>query len=208
MNRFLILIASLLALTGCTGLDLTTLADPAVRVVESVTDENTSTAKGVTAGMSSSDAANVIMNRDYYNAVKAVNGADKKNAQPILEIEAVDGKPITIYAKSVKVYAPAGGGGGGVQIAAPLKLESAGIQWFREGSRALADFVLPWRQSENEHETRRLGIVTDANTTTFIQRENNSLMRDLVGTRNDPAAIDRAEADKIRIEATPTTTAP
>ena len=154
---------ALLALTGCAGVDIAALADPLVRVAEAATDENTSTAKGATAGMSSSDAANVLMTRDYYSALKAVHGAGKgAERAPLVEIEARDGKPITIDAKSFRVYAPPAQGAQGIAIAQPKEVESAGIKWFREIRRGLAEVFLPWRAVERGADTAQLRITTDA----------------------------------------------
>lgn len=157
MKRLSTIICAALALTGCAGVDLGGIA----KVAETMTDENTSTAKGVTAGLSSSDAANVLMNRDYYNTVKAVaTGGGKQERSPLVEIEAHDGKPITIDAKSFKVYAPPVqyAGGGGLTLKAPPTLEPTGIKWFREGKDALIgtlQTVLPWKMVREEGKTRR-----------------------------------------------------
>jgi hypothetical protein len=157
MKHILILIATVLALAGCGG----TTGD-LVKVVESVTDENTSTAKGVTAGMSSSDAANVLMNRDYYAAAKAIanGGTNKGERSPLVEIEAHEGQPITINAKSFKVYAPPVqyAGGGGLTLKAPLNVESSGIKWFREIKDAVigtAQVALPWKMVREQGKTQR-----------------------------------------------------
>lgn len=157
MKHILILLITVLALAGCGG----TTGD-LVKVVESVTDENTSTARGVTAGMSSSDAANVLINRDYYAAVKAVatGGTGKGERSPLVEIEAHDGKPITIDAKSFKVYAPPVqyAGGGGLTLKAPPNIESSGIKWFREVKEAAIgtlQTVLPWKMVREDGKTRR-----------------------------------------------------
>lgn len=176
-----IILAALLALLlpACTSIS----PDAVVKVVESVTDENTSTAKGATAGMSSSDAANVLMNRDYYAAVKAVatggSGTGKGAVQ--LEIEAHDGRPITIDAKVFRTYhapQPQYAGGGGLTLKAPPAIESAGIKWFREVKEAVVDTVhevLPWKlareqgktirhESDNNRDVRlgELGVMSDA----------------------------------------------
>lgn len=158
MKRIILSALLALSLAGCAGFDTGAL----VKVAETVTDENTSTAKGVTAGMSSSDAANVLINRDYYAAVKAVatGGTGKGERSPLVEIEAHDGKPITIDAKSFKVYAPPVqyAGGGGLTLKAPPNIESTGIKWFREGKDALiglAQTVLPWKLVREEGKTRR-----------------------------------------------------
>ena len=155
MKRIILAAAfALLSLAGCAGIDTGAI----VSVAEAVTDENTSTAKGVTAGMSSSDAANVLRNRDYYNAVKAVAGAGKGDRSPLVEIEAHDGKAITIDAKSFKVYAPPANTSAGIALRAPENIESNGIKWFREGKDALiglAQTVLPWKLVREEGKTRR-----------------------------------------------------
>lgn len=142
------------AMSGCAGFDTGAL----VSVAEAVTDENTSTAKGVTAGMSSSDAANVLRNRDYYNAVKAVAGAGKGERSPLVEMEAHAGKPITIDAKSFKVYAPPANTSAGIALRAPENIDSNGIKWFREIKEATIDTlqtVLPWKMVREEGKTRR-----------------------------------------------------
>jgi hypothetical protein len=54
---------------------------------------------------------------------------------------------------------------------------------------------------KDREKTRRLVVETDAATQRFETAEQNQLIRDVAGTRNDPAALDRAEADKIRAEA-------
>ena len=162
MKRILIILAAALSLSACSTLgDVAGLSDTAVKVAEAVTDENTSTAKGATAGMSSSDTANVLMNRDYYNAVKAVAGAGDKGARSsLVEIESHDGKPIVIDAKSFKVYAPpqqqAVSAGLGLQR--PVTIESNGIKWFREIKEAAIgtlQTVLPWKMVREQGKTIR-----------------------------------------------------
>ena len=158
MKRTILILAAALSLSACSTLgDITGLSDTAVRVAEAVTDENTSTAKGATAGMSSSDAANVLINRDYYNAVKAVHGAGKGEARaPLVEIEARDGQPITINAKSFKVYSPPPqGGAAALSIAQPREVESTGIKWFREVRRGLAEVLIPWKAIDESNNTAR-----------------------------------------------------
>lgn len=198
MKRLFTLLLAL-ALTGCAGVDLGALGDSTVRVTETLTAENTSTARGVTAGMSSSDAANTIMTRDYYATARTM----ATSVKPIVEIEAIDGQPITINAKSFRVYAPTAGAGGGFSLAPPKPIESTGLKIFREARDTLASVFIPWYSIQKNSEIQRLNITTDANVQTFVVRENNGLMRDLVGTRNDPASLDRANADRIRIEAQP-----
>jgi hypothetical protein len=162
MKRIITAALLALSLAGCSTLgDMAGLSDTVVKVAETVTDENTSTAKGTTAGMSSSDAANVLMNRDYYNAVKAVAGAGDKGARSsLVEIESHDGKPIVIDAKSFKVYAPpqqqAVSAGLGLQR--PVTVESNGIKWFREIKEAVlgtAQVVLPWKMVREQGKTIR-----------------------------------------------------
>ncbi|MFN3494879.1 MAG: lipoprotein, partial [Hydrogenophaga sp.] len=189
MKRLFFTLFAALALTGCAGVDLGALGDSAVRVTETLTDENTSTARGVTAGMSSTDAATVLMNRDYYNAVKAIAGVGTGNGQArtLVEIEANDGRPITIDAKSFKVYAPpAQVGGSGYSLAPPPKVESTGLKLFREVKDTLASVFIPWYSIQKTSEVQRLQITTSAEVQTFLARENSNLMRDLVGTQPDP----------------------
>jgi hypothetical protein len=198
MKRLFTILAAAVALSGCAGLDIGALGDSAVRVTETLTDENTSTARGVTAGMSSSDAANTIMNREYYATIRAIATSMK----PIVEIEARDGEPITINAKSFKVYSPSAmAGGGGFSLAPPKPIESTGLKIAREVRDTLASVFVPWYSIQKTSEVQRLQITTNAETTRFVTSENNGLMRDLVGTQPDPASLDRANADRIRIEA-------
>lgn len=215
MKRLFTIICAALALTGCAGVDLGMLGETGVKVAETLTDENTSTAKGVTAGMSSSDAANVIMTREYYAAIKAIHGVSKEPAPPLVEIVANDGKPIMIEAKVFRVNAPRSSGGAAIQIAEPQAVESTGFKLSRE-ARAWLFGLIGWDVDKDREKTRRLIVQTDAETQRFVTTENNQLMRDLVGTKNDPAAKDRADAEKVRAEAdrirsqgaTSTTTAP
>lgn len=153
------ILAITFALIGCGG-----TSGDLVRVAEAALDENTS-AKGITTGMSSSDAANVLMNRDYYSAVKAAvtGGTSKAERIPSLEIEAHDGRPIVIDAKVFRMYhapqqQPLYAGGGGLTLKAPPTIESTGIKWFREGKEAVVETlqtVLPWKLVREEGKTRR-----------------------------------------------------
>ena len=208
MKRFLIAAVMALTLAGCAGVDLAGLADPLVKVTETMTDEKTSTAKGVTAGMSSSDAATTLISRDYYSTLRSIHGASNAPARPLVEIEAHDDRPITIDAKVFRVYAPPAVPGGGVSyaIAPPQKVESTGIKWFREVRQAAAEIFIPWYKIDNDNELGKLNILTNADLQRFIAQNDSNLLRDLVGTRNDLAARDRAEADRIRIEANRATT--
>ena len=199
MKRIFLIIGAALALQGCAGVDLGALGDTGVKVAETLTDENTSTAKGVTAGMSSSDAANVIMTRDYYSTLRAIHGS-KEPTPPLLEIVANDGQPIKIEAKVFRVHAPRNAGGGAVQIAEPQQVESTGFKISRE-ARAWFFALMGWDVEKDREKTRRLIVETDAATQRFQTAEQNQLIRDVAGTRNDPAALDRAEAEKIRAEA-------
>lgn len=157
MKRLILIITAAL-LTGCASLgDLTGLAGPAVQITDSLTGESTN---GSTAGLSSSDAAFVLAYRSYVAAIKAAITAP---AQPIVEIEALDGQPITIVAKSFRVYAPPAHGQG-QQIAQPTQPEPAGILWFREIRHALAQVFVPWAAGERAAETQRLQITTQAGT--------------------------------------------
>jgi hypothetical protein len=200
MKRILTIIIAALALTGCAGVDLGMLGETGVKVAETLTDENTSTAKGVTAGMSSSDAANVIINRDYYSTLRAIHGGSKEPAPPLLEIIANDGQPIKIDAKVLRVNAPRTSGSASVPISPPLEIESTGFKVSRE-ARAWILGLMGWDIEKDREKTRRLVVETDAATQRFETAEQNQLIRDVAGTRNDPAALDRAEADKIRAEA-------
>ena len=154
MKRIFFAALLALSLVGCAGFDTGALVD----VADAVTDENTSTAKGATKGMSSSDAANVLRNRDYYNAVKAVAGAGKGDRSPLVEIEAHDGKAITIDARSFKVYAPPANTSAGLALRAPDNIESNGIKWFREIKEAVlgtAQVALPWKLVREQGKTQR-----------------------------------------------------
>lgn len=166
ITRILAAAALALGLAGCgtTG-DLLGLADPIVRVAETLDDDATST-KGATAGMASSDARDVLINRAYYSAVKSVAGAGKQGGQqPILEIESRDGKPIVIDAKSVRVYAPPAqaAGPGPLAIAPPAQKKSAIVEFSQEARGWLRDVFVPIRISDNQAETQRLQISTEGN---------------------------------------------
>lgn len=163
MKRTIAIIAAALSLSACGTTEGLIPVDAIARVAEGALTEPTSTAKGATSGMSSSDAANVLMNRDYYAAVKAVatgsSGTGKGAVQ--FEIEAHDGRPITIDAKALRTYhAPQAqyAGGGGLTLKAPPTVESTGIKWFREIKEAVVDtveVVLPWKLVREQGKTIR-----------------------------------------------------
>lgn len=164
MKRLLIILGAALALTGCAGLDIGGLADPIVRVAETLDDDATST-KGATTGMSSGDARDVLINRAYYGAIKSIHGADKKDAGSLLlvDIEPMDGQPIVIHAKRFKVYAPPAQAGGAapLAVAPPTQKKSALVEFSQEARGWLRDVFVPIRISDNQAETQRLQIVTN-----------------------------------------------
>lgn len=164
MKRLLIILGAALALTGCAGLDIGGLADPIVRVAETLDDDNTS-AKGATTGMSSGDARDVLINRAYYGAIKSIHGADKKDGgnQLLVDIEPMDGQPIVIHAKRFKVYAPPAQAGGAapLAVAPPTQKKSALVEFSQEARGWLRDVFVPIRISDNQAETQRLQIVTN-----------------------------------------------
>jgi hypothetical protein len=155
-----------LSLAGCgTTADLLGLADPIVRVAETLDDDSTSS-KGITTGMASGDARDVLISREYYGAVKAVAGSGKGNtpaAQPMLvDIEAHDGQPITINAKRFKVYAPPAQAAAPapVVIAEPKQKKSWIKEVSEEGRAWFRDAIVPWKSIDEAGETQRLQIVT------------------------------------------------
>lgn len=164
MKRLFIIIGTALALTGCAGLDIGGLADPIVRVAETLDDDNTST-KGATTGMSSGDARDVLINRAYYGAVKAIHGADKKDAGSLLlvDIEPMDGQPIVIHAKRFKVYAPPpqAGSAAPLAIAPPTQKKSALVEFSQEARGWFRDAIVPWKSIDEGSETQRLQIITN-----------------------------------------------
>lgn len=169
MKRILLAaLAAVILLPGCSTLgDITGLSDTAVKVADIVTDDSTST-KGVTAGMSSSDARDVLINRDYYNAVKAVHGAGKEGGggpQLLLDIEPLDGQPIVIQAKRFKVYAPPAPAASAstLSIAAPTQKKSTLVEVSQEARGWMRDLFVPLRLSEDRSETERMRILTDGN---------------------------------------------
>lgn len=164
MNRLFTIICAALALTGCGTTNLLGLADPIVRVAETLDDDATST-KGATTGMSSGDARDVLINRAYYGAVKAIHGADKKDGGSLLlvDIEPMDGQPIVIHAKRFKVYAPPPQTGGAVPlaIAPPTQKKSALVEFSQEARGWFRDAIVPWKSITETGETSRLQIVTN-----------------------------------------------
>lgn len=163
MKRLLIILGAALALSGCAGLDIGGLADPIVRVAETLDDDNTST-KGATTGMSSGDARDVLINRAYYGAIKSIHGADKKDAGSLLlvDIEPMDGQPIVIHAKRFKVYAPPPQAGGAAPLAiAPPAVKKSLIKEVSEEARGwFRDAIVPWKSIDEGAETQRLQIIT------------------------------------------------
>lgn len=205
LYRLIAASAMALALTACAGLDIGGLADPIVRVAETVTDESTSTAKGVTAGLASSDARDVLINRDYYGAVKAVHGAGKDGAGPqlLLDIEPMDGQPIVIHAKRFKVYAPpAAGGAPQLSIAAPTQKKPTWLAASQEARGWLRDVFVPIRISEDRSETDRLQITTNG----AIRQTELGIMGDAVTGSQDLAgqAIETYKPVTVQVPAVPT----
>lgn len=164
MKRHLIILGAALALTGCAGLDIGGLADPIVRVAETLDDDNTST-KGATTGMSSGDARDVLINRAYYGAIKSIHGAEKKDAGSLLlvDIEPMDGQPIVIHAKRFKVYAPPAQAGGAAPLAiAPPAVKKSLLKEVSEEARGwFRDAIVPWKSIDEGSETQRLQIITN-----------------------------------------------
>lgn len=164
MKRLLIILGTALALTGCAGLDIGGLADPIVRVAETLDDDNTST-KGATTGMSSGDARDVLINRAYYGAIKSIHGVDKKDGgnQLLVDIEPMDGQPIVIHAKRFKVYAPPAQAGGAapLAIAPPTQKKSALVEFSQEARGWFRDAIVPWKSIDEGSETQRLQIITN-----------------------------------------------
>lgn len=164
MKRLLIILGAALALTGCAGLDIGGLADPIVRVAETLDDDATST-KGATTGMSSGDARDVLINRAYYGAIKSIHSAEKKDAGSLLlvDIEPMDGQPIVIHAKRFKVYAPPpqAGGAAPLAIAPPTQKKSALVEFSQEARGWFRDAIVPWKSIDEGSETQRLQIITN-----------------------------------------------
>lgn len=164
LYRLLAACAVALALTGCGTTNLLGLADPIVRVAETLDDDNTS-AKGATTGMSSGDARDVLINRAYYGAIKSIHGADKKDAgnQLLVDIEPMDGQPIVIHAKRFKVYAPPpqSGGAAPLAVAPPTQKKSALVEFSQEARGWFRDAIVPWKSIDEGSETQRLQIITN-----------------------------------------------
>lgn len=198
MKKSLIALAAVLSV-NIAWAQLGGVTDLGNKVIDAITDESTSD-KGITAGMSSSDAANVINNREYYKTLRAIYGTTKAAPPPLVELIGHDNKPIIIDAKVFRVNAPPANNMAGVEISAPVEVESTGLKLSRE----IREWVFGWwgyKTNKAREETRRLVVVTDAQSQRFQTATNANLMRDLVGTRNDPATLDRAEAERIRAEA-------
>jgi hypothetical protein len=169
LSRFAAILAAAMTLSACSTLgDITGLADPIVRVAETLADDSTS-AKGITTGMSSGDARDVLISREYYGAIKAVAGGGKGGtpaAQPMLvDIEAHEGQPITINAKRFKVYAPPGQAAAAaqLQIAKPTQKKSLIKEVSEEGRAWFRDAIVPWKSIDEGAETERMRIATDGN---------------------------------------------
>ena len=166
MKRTILILAAALSLSACSTLgNLTGLADPIVRVAETLDDDSTSS-KGITTGMASGDARDVLISREYYGAVKAVAGSGKGTtpaAQPMLvDIEAHEGQPITINAKRFKVYAPPAptATAAPMQIAQPTHKKSWIKEVSEEGRAWFRDAIVPWKSIDEGAETQRLQITT------------------------------------------------
>jgi len=190
MKRFFLLIACALALTGCAGIPGGEAATTAVAAVsDALTGPDT----------------------DYKNylshcraEVKAQADAAKADSEA-LQAGLSSGNEKTQYGATLIMAFKAGQGGpkigctvarkkGAVELMlGESNILELGVDLYRE-NRAGARFE---RQMEADKERFRLST----NRATTEQRENNNLLRDLVGTRNDPAELDRAGAYRIRTEA-------
>lgn len=187
MKRFLILAALAMGLTGCAGIP---------------------GGDAITAGAAAVSDVLTGPDTDYKNylthcraEVKAQADAAKADSAA-LEAGLSSGNEKTQYGATLIMAFKAGQGGpkigctvarkkGAVELMlGESNILNLGVELYRE-NRAGARFK---RQMEADNERFRLST----NRATTEQRENNNLLRDLVGTRNDPAALDRAAADKLR----------
>lgn len=216
LYRLLAAGAVALVLAGCGTTNLLGLADPIVRVAETLDDDSTST-KGATAGMSSGDARDVLINRAYYGAIKSIHGADKKDGgnQLLVDIEPMDGQPIVIHAKRFKVYAPPpqAGGVAPLAIASPTAKKSLFKEVSEEARGWFRDALVPIRISDNQSETQRLQIITNGEIRqTELGIMNNAVTgsQDIAGqaiTTFKPLVVHAPAATPAAAE-TPTTTEP
>lgn len=187
MKRFFLLIACALALTGCAGIP----GGEAVTAAAAV-------ASDVLTGPDT-DYKNYLSHcRAEVKAQADAATADSK----ALEAGLSSGNEKTQYGATLIMAFKAGQGGPKIGCTVSRKkgtaelllgesdLLSLGVELYRE-NRAGARF-----QRQMDADTERFRLTTQRATTE--QRENNSLLRDLVGTRNDPAELDRAAADKLR----------
>ena len=152
MKRLLSAALLALSLTGCAGLDVATIADPLVQVVETVGNEPT-----IKSGMTSRDAAY----RSNYGAyIKA-----KTAQRPIFEMEGVAGQTIELKGvKSIKVYAS----NDAADLAAPTAPKSAIVEVMDSAGRFLERVFLPWAIVKENSELARQ---RDTNATAVRQTE-------------------------------------
>lgn len=196
MKRFLILAALAIGLTGCAGIP---------------------GGDAITAGAAAVSDVLTGPDTDYKNylthcraEVKAQADAAKAESEA-LQAGLSSGSKETQYGATLIMAFKAGQGGpkigctvarkkGAVELMlGESNILNLGVELYRE-NRAGARFN---RQMEADNERFRLST----NRATTEQRENNSLIRDLAGTRPDEANRSRAEADVLRIEAAPATPA-
>lgn len=189
MKRIFLLIACALALTGCAGIPGgEALTTGVAAVSDALTGPDTDYKNYLT-----SCRAEVKAQADAYEAdskalqagLTSGNEKTQYGATLIMAFKAGQGGPkigcTTVRKKGNMELLLGGDENGLVGLGKFLYSEN------RQASRFE-------RQLEADNERIRLST----NRATTEQRENNNLLRDLVGTRNDPAALDRAAADKIR----------
>jgi len=187
MKRFLILAALALGLTGCAGIPggeaLTTVAAAATDAFTGPDTDYTNYLKHCRTEVGAQKDAIVADSKALEAALTAGNEKTQFGAILLLAVKAGQGGPkigCTVARKKGAVELMLG----------ESNILELGVDLYRE-NRAGARFK---RQMEADNERFRLST----NRATTEQRENNNLLRDLVGTRNDPAALDRAAADKLR----------
>ncbi|HAX23045.1 MAG TPA: hypothetical protein DCY64_22505 [Hydrogenophaga sp.] len=186
-TRLALLLAVALALSGCAGIP---------------------GGEALTTGVAAVSDALTGPDTDYKNYLSHCRAEVKAQADAIsadskaLEAALTAGNEKTQFGAILLLAVKAGQGGpkigctvarkkGAVELMlGESNILELGVDLYRE-NRAGARFK---RQMEADNERFRLST----NRATTEQRENNNLLRDLVGTRNDPAALDRAAADKIR----------